>query len=646
MISVDGLTIEFSGYTLFDSVSYVVNKKDRIALVGKNGAGKSTMLKIFAGIQQPTHGRVTVPKDVTIGYLPQHMIHEDGRTVLEEAESAFKSIFDLQAEIEQINLDLAEREDYESEGYQKLIEDLTHKSERLAMSDVNNYKANVEKTLLGLGFMRSDFDRLTNEFSGGWRMRIELAKLLLQRPDVLLLDEPTNHLDIESIQWLEYFLANHANAVILVSHDRAFINAVTTRTIEIILGKIYDYKVPYYQYLELRKENREQQMRAYENQQKMIQETEDFIERFRYKATKAVQVQSRIKQLDKVVRLEVDDEDNSSLNLKFPPAPRSGNYPIIMENLRKDYGNHTVFKEVNMTLNRGDKVAFVGKNGEGKSTLVKCILGEIPYTGKLKLGHNVKIGYFAQNQASLLDENVTVFDTVDQVAVGDIRTKIRDILGAFMFGGDASDKKVKVLSGGERSRLAMIRLLLEPVNLLVLDEPTNHLDMRTKDVLKKAIREFDGTVIVVSHDREFLDGLTNKIFEFGGGKVIEHLGGIQYFLEKKKMDNLQEIEKQAQTSKQDNVEKTPTDNKLSYEARKEFNKQVKRLEKQVEKCESNIESLEKQVAQTEEKLMSPEGSTNLALHQIHAKVKKELDEQMGLWEMATVELEELRSKAE
>jgi len=646
MISVDGLTVEFSGLTLFDGVSYVVNNKDRIALVGKNGAGKSTMLKILAGLQQPTRGRVSISRDETIGYLPQHMIHEDGRTVLEEAETAFKSIFELQDEIEQINLSLVEREDYESDGYQKLIDDLTHKSERLAMSDVNNYKANVEKTLFGLGFLRTDFERFTEEFSGGWRMRIELAKLLLQRPDILLLDEPTNHLDIESIQWLENFLASQANAVILVSHDRAFINAVTTRTIEISLGKIYDYKVSYYQYLELRKEHREQQQRAYENQQKMIQETEAFIDRFRSKATKAIQVQSRIKQLDKVERLEVDDEDNASISLRFPPAPRSGNYPVITENLRKDYDQHTIFKDVDITINRGDKVAFVGKNGEGKSTLVKCILGEIPFTGTLKLGHNVKIGYFAQNQASLLDENLTVFDTIDQVAVGDIRTRIRDILGAFMFGGEASDKKVKVLSGGERTRLAMIRLLLEPVNLLVLDEPTNHLDFRTKDVLKKAIKDFDGTVIVVSHDREFLDGLTDKVFEFGGGKIIEHLGGIQYFLEKKKLDNLKDIEKNAISSKQDNDEKGPSDNKLSYEARKEFNKLVKRLEKQVEKFEGNIESLEKQVVQTEAQLMSSDGSANLALHQIHAKVKKELEENMELWEKATVELEELRNKAQ
>ena len=642
MISVDGLTVEFSGHTLFDSVSFVVNNKDRIALVGKNGAGKSTMLKIFAGIQKPTRGNVAVPKDVSIGYLPQQMVLEDGRTVVQEAETAFNSIFELQAEIENINIQLTEREDYESEEYHRLIDDLTHKSERLAMSGVNDYKAEVEKTLLGLGFLRSDFDRMTNEFSGGWRMRIELAKLLLQRPDVLLLDEPTNHLDIESIQWLENFLANHANAVILVSHDRAFINAVTTRTIELLLGKIYDYRVPYYQYLELRKEHREQQLRAYENQQKMIKDTEDFIERFRYKATKSVQVQSRIKQLEKVERIEVDEVDNSSLNLKFPPAPRSGNFPLIIENLRKDYDAHTVFHDVNLTINRGEKVAFVGKNGEGKSTLVKCILGEIPYTGSLKLGHNVKIGYFAQNQASLLDGELTVFETIDNVAVGDIRTKIRDILGSFMFGGEASDKKVKVLSGGERSRLAMIRLLLEPVNFLVLDEPTNHLDMSSKDVLKKAIKEFEGTAVIVSHDREFLDGLAEKIYEFGGGLVKEHLGDINYFLEKKKIDNLREIEAQTQTTNNEIIEKTPSENKLSYEARKEFNKQVKRLEKKVEQCESRIESLEKQVAQTEELMLTPDGSSNLALIQLHAKSKKELDECMTEWEEVTLQLEKLK----
>ena len=635
MVSVDGLSVEFSGRTLFDSVSFVVNDKDRIGLVGKNGAGKSTMLKIFAGIQKPTGGSVTVPKDVSVGYLPQVMILEDGRTVLEEAEMAFNSIFELQEEIEKINIALTERTDYESDEYQRLIDDLTHKSERLAMTDVNNYKAEVEKTLLGLGFTRSDFDRMTGEFSGGWRMRIELAKLLLQHPDVLLLDEPTNHLDIVSIQWLENFLASHSNALILVSHDRAFLNAVTTRTIEISLGKIYDYKVSYDKYRELRKEYREQQMRSYENQQKQIHDIEDFIERFRYKPTKAVQVQSRIKQLDKMVRLEVDEVDNSSLNLRFPPAPRSGNFPLVIEELRKDYGKHTIFNHVNLTLKRGDKVGFVGKNGEGKSTLVKCILGEIPYTGSLKLGHNVKIGYFAQNQASLLDGEVTVFDTIDKVAVGDIRTRIRDILGAFMFGGDASDKKVKVLSGGERSRLAMIRLLLEPVNLLVLDEPTNHLDLQTKDVLKRAIKDFDGTVIIVSHDREFMDGLVDKIYEFGDGKVREHLGGIRYFLEKKKMENLQELETQTTVSQAEAMEKAPSENKLSYEARKEYNKQIKRLEKKVAECESNIESLEKQVGQTEEKLMSSESSDNLALRQIHAKVKKELESNMAEWENAT-----------
>lgn len=534
MISVEGLTVEFGGFTLFDGLSFVVNKKDRIALVGKNGAGKSTMLKIFAGLQQPTSGNVSVPKDITIGYLPQHMQLADSRTVREEAEQAFEHIHQLEQEIERLNLQLAERTDYESESYQQLIDKVTHQSELFQMVGGTNYHAELERTLVGLGFKRSDFERPTSEFSGGWRMRIELAKLLLRRPDVLLLDEPTNHLDIESIQWLETFITTRANAVILVSHDRAFIDNTTTRTLEIELGKIYDYKVKYSEYVELRKERLEQQLRAYENQQKKLADTEAFIERFRYKATKAVQVQSRIKQLEKVDRIEVDDVDHSRLSLKFPPAPRSGSYPVIAENVSKRYGDHLVFKEVTLTINRGDKVAFVGKNGEGKSTLVKCIMDEIGYEGKLQLGHNVKIGYFAQNQAQLLDENMTVFDTVDYVAQGDIRTKIRDILGAFMFGGEASDKKVRVLSGGERSRLAMIRLLLDPVNLLILDEPTNHLDMRSKDVLKSALKEFDGTVIVVSHDREFLDGLVDKVYEFGNQKVIEHLGGIYAFLEKKK----------------------------------------------------------------------------------------------------------------
>ena len=527
MISVENLTVEFSAKALFDNVNYVINKRDRIALVGKNGAGKSTMLKIISGLQEPTSGRVSIPKDVTVGYLPQHMIHNDDTTVKDEAAKAFSRILSLQSHLEELNVELCERTDYDSDSYMALIEEIAHLNEQLDMQGGGNFDAEVEKTLMGLGFLRSDFERPTNEFSGGWRMRIELAKILLQRPDVLLLDEPTNHLDIESIQWLEQFMAGYPGAVVLVSHDRKFLDTVTKRTIEISLGKIYDYKANYSAYVELRKERREQQLRAYQNQQKEIADTEAFIERFRYQATKAIQVQSRIKQLAKIERIEIDEEDTSALRLKFPPAPHSGSYPVIMEGVGKSYGDHVVFSGVDLTLNRGDKVAFVGKNGEGKSTLVKCIMNEITdYVGKLQLGHLVKIGYFAQNQASLLDETRTVFETIDYVAVGDIRTKIRDILGAFMFGGEASDKKVGVLSGGERSRLAMIRLLLEPVNLLILDEPTNHLDMRSKDVLKQAIKEFDGTVIVVSHDREFLDGLVDKVYEFGGGKVREHLGGI------------------------------------------------------------------------------------------------------------------------
>ena len=541
MVSVDNLKVEFGVTPLFEDVSYVINKRDRIALVGKNGAGKSTMLKILAGIQAPTSGSVSVPRDVTIGYLPQVMILSDKHTVMEEAEMAFEHIFDLQASIERMNQELADRTDYDSENYHKLIEKFTHDNERFLMMGGTNYTAEIERTLMGLGFSREDFNRPTSEFSGGWRMRIELAKLLLRRPDVLLLDEPTNHLDIESIQWLENFLKTSAGAVVLVSHDRAFINNVTNRTIEISCGHIYDYKVAYDEFVVLRKERREQQLRAYENQQKQIQDTEDFIERFRYKATKAVQVQSRIKQLEKIVPIEIDDEDNSALRLKFPPAMRSGNYPVICDGVKKAYGSHIVFHDVTLTINRGEKVAFVGKNGEGKSTLVKCIMDEIPYEGKLTIGHNVQIGYFAQNQAQMLDENLSVFDTIDYVAKGDIRLKIRDILGAFMFGGEASDKKVKVLSGGERSRLAMIKLLLEPVNFLILDEPTNHLDMRSKDVLKEAIKEFDGTVIVVSHDREFLDGLVTKVYEFGGGVVKEHIGGIYDFLQKKKIESLNEF---------------------------------------------------------------------------------------------------------
>ncbi|MCC8096938.1 MAG: ABC-F family ATP-binding cassette domain-containing protein [Tannerellaceae bacterium] len=642
MISVEGLTVEFGGFTLFDGLSFVVNKKDRIALVGKNGAGKSTMLKIFAGLQQPTSGQVSIPKDLTIGYLPQHMQLTDTRTVREEAEQAFDSIHRLEQEIEKLNLQLAERTDYESDSYQQLIDKVTHQSELFWMMGGANYQSELERSLTGLGFKRTDFERPTAEFSGGWRMRIELAKLLLRRPDILLLDEPTNHLDIESIQWLESFITTRANAVILVSHDRAFIDATTTRTLEIELGKIYDYKVNYSQYVELRKERLEQQLRAYENQQKKLADTEAFIERFRYKATKAVQIQSRIKQLEKIDRIEVDDVDNSRLSLKFPPAPRSGSYPVIAENVAKQYGDHLVFKEVTLTINRGDKVAFVGKNGEGKSTLVKCMMNEISFDGKLQLGHNVKIGYFAQNQAQLLDENLTVFDTVDYVAQGDIRTKIRDILGAFMFGGEASDKKVRVLSGGERSRLAMIRLLLDPVNLLILDEPTNHLDMRSKDVLKSALKEFDGTVIVVSHDREFLDGLVDKVYEFGNQKVVEHLGGIYDFLEKKKMENLRELERSAQQTVR-STEVEPTQNKLSYEARKEHGRLVRKVEKAVVEAEHKIAELEQSIAETEAQLATPEGAADASLYTRYSALKEELSLTMDQWAELTMELEELNA---
>ena len=526
MIAIQNLTVEFSAVPLFNNINYVINPRDRIALVGKNGAGKSTMLKIIAGLQNPTAGSVAVPSDTTIGYLPQQMKLADETTLVQEVRKAFSHIDAMQAHLDRMNQELAERTDYESEAYQRLIDSVTFLTDRLAIEQTENHEAEMEKTLLGLGFVRTDFDRPTSEFSGGWRMRVELAKLLLQHPDVLLLDEPTNHLDIESIQWLEQFLKQKAKAVVLVSHDRAFIDNVTNRTIEISCGRIYDYAVNYSKFVELRRERIEQQTRAYQNQQKEIADTEAFIERFRYKATKAVQVQSRMKQLAKIERIEIDEVDTSHLNLRFPPAPRSGDYPVIADNVGKAYGDHQVFDHATFTISRGEKVAFVGKNGEGKSTLVKCIMGEIPFSGHLKIGHNVKIGYFAQNQAQLLDESVSVFDTIDRVATGDIRLKIRDILGAFMFGGEASDKKVGVLSGGEKTRLAMIRLLLQPVNLLILDEPTNHLDMPSKDVLKQAIKDFDGTVIVVSHDREFLDGLVEKVYEFGGGKVRECLGGI------------------------------------------------------------------------------------------------------------------------
>lgn len=543
MISIDGLTVEFGGTTLFSDISFVINEKDRIALMGKNGAGKSTLLKILAGVREPTRGKVSAPKDTVIAYLPQHLMTEDGRTVFEETAQAFAHLHAMEAEINDINKQLETRTDYESDEYMQLIERVSALSEKFYSIEEINYDADIEKTLLGLGFKREDFSRQTSEFSGGWRMRIELAKLLLQKPDVLLLDEPTNHLDIESIQWLEDFLIESGQAVVVISHDRAFVDHITTRTIEVTMGRIYDYKVNYSQYLQLRKERREQQQKAYDEQQKFIAETKEFIERFKGTYSKTLQVQSRVKMLEKLEILEVDEEDTSALRLKFPPSPRSGSYPVIIENVSKCYGDKTVFRNVNLAIERGDKIAFVGRNGEGKSTLVKCIMGEIPFEGNLKLGHNVMIGYFAQNQASLLDENLTVFQTIDDVAKGDIRNKIKDLLGAFMFGGENSAKKVKVLSGGERTRLAMIKLLLEPVNLLILDEPTNHLDMKTKDILKQALMDFDGTLIVVSHDRDFLDGLVTKVYEFGNQKVTEHLEGIYEFMQRKKLENLRELER-------------------------------------------------------------------------------------------------------
>lgn len=643
MISINGLSVEFGATPLFDNISYIINKRDRIALVGRNGAGKSTMLKIIAGVQIPTNGNVSVPKGITIGYLPQHMPVSDTQTLLKETETAFAEIFELQKHIEELNTALAERTDYESKEYNDIIDELSIASEHMAIMGAMNYQAEIEKTLLGLGFVREDFNRPTSEFSGGWRMRIELAKILLRRPDLLLLDEPTNHLDIESIQWLENFLATSGSTVMLVSHDRAFIDNVTNRTIEISLGKIYDYKVNYSKYVELRAERLEQQMRAYENQQKQIQDTEEFIERFRYKATKSVQVQSRIKQLAKIERIEVDEVDTSRLNLKFPPAPRSGDYPLILDGVGKYYGERHIFSNATFTLKRGDKIAFVGKNGEGKTTLVKCINGEIPFNGNLKIGHNVKIGYYAQNQAQLLDGELTVFDTINRVAVGDIRTKIRDILGAFMFGGEASDKKVKVLSGGERARLAMIKLLLEPVNLLILDEPTNHLDMSTKDVLKRAIEAFDGTVIIVSHDREFLDGLVSKVYEFGGGKVTEHLGGIYDFLQKRKIDSLVELEKK----RVEVVEEKPkevSDNKLSYMERKEIQRKIRQFQNCVNDAEKRIAKIEEQIAEVEKVLATPEGFSNIDLCQKHGELNRELGIIMEYWEEQCENLERAKSE--
>jgi ATP-binding cassette subfamily F protein 3 len=642
MLSIENISVHFGGFTLLDQLSFVLNKSERVALVGKNGAGKSTLLKIMAGLQQPSSGNVSLPKDVTIGYLPQQMTLNDSRTVRDEAATAFDHIRQQQQQLDQLHQEMAERTDYESDNYQELINRSQLLQEQLLMSNVNNFEAEIEKTLIGLGFRREDFDRPTTEFSGGWRMRIELAKILLQTPDVLLLDEPTNHLDIESIQWLENFLSTRANAVMLVSHDRAFLDAVTNRTMEITLGKINDYRVSYTKYVALRAERREQQLRAYENQQKQIQETAQFIERFRYKATKSNQVQSRIKQLEKLDIIEVDEVDNSRLNLKFPPAPRSGSYPVIAENLAKNYGAHNVFSDVTFTIERGEKIAFVGKNGEGKSTLVKCIMSEIPFDGKLELGHNIKIGYFAQNQAQLLDENQTVFETIDYVATGDIRTKIRDILGAFMFGGEASDKKVRILSGGERSRLAMIKLLLEPVNLLILDEPTNHLDMASKDVLKKAIREFNGTVIIVSHDREFLDGLVSKVYEFGSGKVTEHLGGIYDFLSKKRLETLQQLEIIAPQPPVETLRATSLQNqnhKSSYQEQKEHNRQLRKLEKEIAEAENKITELESQKSDFESQLSTPEGAKNVELLQTYLETKAKLDRIMNNWEKLTLELE-------
>ncbi|MDR1456358.1 MAG: ABC-F family ATP-binding cassette domain-containing protein [Tannerella sp.] len=648
MISIEGLTVEFGGFTLFDAVSFVVNRKDRIALVGKNGAGKSTLLRILAGLQAPSGGVVSLSGETTVGYLPQQMELPGERTVCAEAERAFEHLHRMESEINRLNETLAERTDYESEEFHKLIDRMTSLSEHFQLMGGLNYRAELERTLTGLGFMQDDFERPTSEFSGGWRMRIELAKLLLRRPDVLLLDEPTNHLDIESIQWLETFIATRANAVILVSHDRAFINNTTRRTIEIELGKIYDYRVKYADYTELRRERREQQQRAYENQQKKIADTEEFIERFRYKATKSVQVQSRIKQLAKIERIEVDELDMARLKLKFPPAPHSGAYPVVAEDLAKRYGEHRVFSGVDFTIHRGDKVAFVGKNGEGKSTLVKCIMGEIDYEGRLTLGHQVKIGYFAQNQAELLDESKTVFETVDDVAQGEIRTKIRDLLGAFMFGGEASDKKVSVLSGGERSRLAMIRLLLEPANLLILDEPTNHLDMRSKDVLKNALHDFDGTLIVVSHDREFLDGLADKVYEFGHGQVREHLGGIYEFLERKKIENLQALEHRTLPNRPPEASPpaSPPPGRPGHpgrpgETQRGQSRLIRRLEKAIAGTEQDIARLESAIAELEKRLAASEGVADVALYVEYEALKRQLSGAMDRWTEQLTERERL-----
>ena len=667
MISVEGLKVEFGVKPLFVDASFVINDRDRIALVGKNGAGKSTMLKIICGQQKPTAGVVSVPNDCRIGYLPQVMILQDDTTVRQEAQKAFADVTRMKEHLEEMNRELAERTDYESESYLALIEKYTTAHERYQMMGADGYEAEIERTLTGLGFVRTDFERPTSEFSGGWRMRIELAKILLQKPDVLLLDEPTNHLDIESIQWLEQFLAQSSSAVVLVSHDRAFINNVSNRTLEISCGRVIDYRVKYDEYVVLRRERREQQQRAYENQQKEIADMKAFIERFRYQATKAVQVQQKVKQLEKIVPIEIDEVDNSAMHLKFPPCLRSGDYPVICDEVGKDYGAHRVFADVNLTIKRGEKVAFVGKNGEGKSTLVKCIMGEIPYTGTLKIGHNIQIGYFAQNQAQLLDESLTVFQTIDNVAKGEVRLRINDILGAFMFGGEASEKKVKVLSGGERSRLAMIRLLLEPVNLLILDEPTNHLDMPSKDVLKEAIKAFDGTAIIVSHDREFLDGLVTKVYEFGGGRVKEHLGGIYDFLRAKKITELNELGRGSHTTEslkgansefkgskpgvcrdetsslQGGNSEAPLTKALSYAEHKEQQKRIKRAEKAVSESEAKIEKMEKRLKELDELLMRPENASDMTLVTEYTSTKKCLDEEVEKWEKLSEELDIITS---
>ena len=646
MISVDQLVVSFGGFDLFKGVSFLITPKDRIGLTGKNGAGKSTMLKMLAGKQNPSEGTISMPKDVRIGYLPQHMVVSNDKTVFEETRTAFDEILSMKNEIDRLNHEIATREDYESDSYMNLIHRVTDLNDRYLMFGGNNMEAEIEQTLKGLGFERKDFTRQTSEFSGGWRMRIELAKILLKRPDAFLLDEPTNHLDIESIQWLEDFLSSYSGAVVLVSHDRAFLDNVTNRTVEISLGRIYDYKANYSKYLELRKEHKETQLAAYRNQQKLIEETEQFIERFRYKATKAVQVQSRSKMLEKLDRIEVEEEDNSRLNIKFPPAIRSGTVVVECKHLSKSYGDFEVLNDIDLIIERGEKVAFVGKNGEGKTTLARVILNELEHTGELKIGHNVKVGYFAQNQAQLMDESLTVLETIDQIAVGDVRTKIRDILGAFMFSGEDVDKKVKVLSGGERTRLAMIRLMLEPVNFLVMDEPTNHLDMRSKEMLKNALAEYDGTVLVVSHDREFLDGLVKCVYEFKNKKVKQHLGGIYDFLQKKKLESLRELEQKnttgsPQTVKQEEKKVAQPESTLSYEERKEINKAISKLEKSVEQSENEIARLEDEIAAMDEKMAKPENMSDTSIFEQYEKLKKDLESVMEQWAEYTEEHENL-----